>query len=235
MTSKQVALSTASIAAMSLAQLQTLHSEMAATADDLGFKIPDNLLVEFETQEAGSMICDELNAKIEAFRAGIDEGDSKEPSSASGQKPLAPEGNKEDSAPVPKAPKKPKNSSASKVPASTTPKADKAPAQPKEASVATAKKAPAKKAAKKAAKKTASKAAPKNAASGDSKPRAKFDENHKVTFLPAENPCRAGSARFDRYELLRKGNGKTVKTLLGQGVPSATLANAVAKKIIKIG
>ncbi len=232
MTSKQAALTSASIAAMSLEQLQVLHSEMAATAGDLGFSIPDNLTVEFETQEAGIIICDELNAQIEKFRSGLDETRPGS-SSTDGQKPLA-EGDKgEDSAPA--SGKKPRSSAKkpkSDAPASTTPKPDKGKAEPKEAKMATAKKA-----AKKTAKKTVAKKAAKKTAApkGDSKPRIKFDENAKVTFVPAENPCRAGSARFDRYELLRKGSGKTVKTLLAQGVPSATLANAVAKKIIKIG
>lgn len=216
-----------------LESYQTLHAEMLATASDLGYSVPDNLATEFETAEAGEMICDELDAQIKKFREGLDETQSQETeevSSESGQEALA-SADEQEHTPAAPARKPPRKSSTKK------PKADKKAdaSQPKEAEVAAPKKTA--KTAAKPAKKTAAKApAAKKAASDNARtPRVTHDESHKITWLADGNPCRAGSARFDRYEKLRKCSGKTVKTALASGVPSATLTNAMAQKIIKIG
>jgi hypothetical protein len=48
------------------------------------------------------------------------------------------------------------------------------------------------------------------------------------------NPCRPGSGRHERYEAMRARSGATVEEMLGV-VPAATLRNASALGIIKMG
>ena len=79
------------------------------------------------------------------------------------------------------------------------------------------------------------KATPKKAAAKKSStPRTKFPPEAKITWVAKENPAREGSARYDRYEKLRKASGKTVDTAIKSGVPSATIANAQAAKVITV-
>jgi hypothetical protein len=59
-------------------QLQEEHSEMLATANDLGMKVPDDLTVDFDTWEAGNTVCSNLDALIRNFRAGLDASDEDE-------------------------------------------------------------------------------------------------------------------------------------------------------------
>jgi hypothetical protein len=108
-----------------------------------------------------------------------------------------------------------------------------------------AKTATAPRAAKKAApapKKTA--AAPKKAAkaapaaeSGEVR-SLKFSSDSKITWVgdkDGKNPFREGSGRHARTELLRKHNGKTVKTFLGNGGLTKTLIFCESEGYVKVG
>ena len=64
--------------------------------------------------------------------------------------------------------------------------------------------------------------------------RMKFRPDQVIEWVGDENPCRPGSGRYERVELLRKHNGKTVKKFLDAGGTSATLANNVNEGLIKI-
>jgi hypothetical protein len=209
-----------------LEQLQQEHSEMAATALDLGLELPAELLVDFDVSTVGERITKEIDKLIKAHRAGLDEPGSEESGSSSDEKPVATREKKGQRAPAKKAASK---KSTKAAPAESDP--------PKaEGVTGVAKKAVAKKAAKpakKAAKKVAKKAAK---AEGEARaPRSKFPSDAVVTWTAKDgNPCREGTARWDRYELLRKASGKTVEKVLAAGVPSATLINASAAKVISI-
>ncbi len=80
----------------------------------------------------------------------------------------------------------------------------------------------------------AKKAAPKN---GAAKPRAKFDDDAKITWIRKDEGtgAREGSGRDERRKLLRKFSGKTVGGFLKSGGLTATLANAVKDQTIRVG
>jgi hypothetical protein len=200
-----------------LEQLQQEQAEMIATAIDLGLELPQELMADFDVSTVGERITKDIDKLIKQFRAGLDEGGS--------EKPLA--------TPPEKVQKAPAKRAASKKQPKATPAKEVDP--PTEGDTTVAKKAVAKKAAKKPAKKAAKKVAKKVSADGVAKaPRSKFGADQVVTWIAKENPCREGSARHDRYEKLRKASGKTVEKVLAAGVPSATLINASAAKVIKI-
>lgn len=119
---------------MTIDELQNAHSNMLATASDLGFEPPESTLVEINDQEQGVVVCDELHAAIMKFRAGVDE-------------PLAPGKKRTQAAPASNKTKE------TKMTATETGK--KAPAKSKTSSKTPAKKAKAKAPAKKAKAKTA--------------------------------------------------------------------------------
>jgi len=216
---------------LNLLGLQDIHSQMLATASDLGYEPPEDVLVEIEDVDLGRVVCQRLHdaltehrermalatASGEAYK-GTQHGNDGEESSEKTAKRAA--GSK-------------KSKSKSK-PEATAPASNE-----KEDTVATTeKKAPAKKAAKKAPAKKAAKAAPaKKATKAEKAPkRTKIDETAKINWIrTAEgNGAREGTPRHERRELLRKHSGKTVKTWLAAGGEPATLKRAIADKDVKL-
>lgn len=229
---------------MSIDEQREAHSGMISTANDLGMTVPQALSIDFQTTDQGASICRALDSAILKFRASHPEPESG--SGEAGQKDTSEKGvakgdTEVQSARVPAPQEEPKKDRAKLMadqkaarlareassPA-VQPKPDKGTAKEKKtvAKKATAKKAAAKSSGKKAAK----------AASAPKAPRAgALDEAAKITWIgvKGENPYRG--EKKDRYELLRKGSGKTVKTLIAGGVPSETLRNAVKNKMVKLG
>lgn len=80
--------------------------------------------------------------------------------------------------------------------------------------------------------KTAKSSARKNV--GTRGPRTKFEPTAKISWTAKENPYRAGSGKFERVELLRKSNGKTVDTYLKNGGRGSTLNHCVKNKLAKV-
>lgn len=203
---------------MSLENLQIAHSEMCATAGDLKLKLKPVWTVDFDTVEGGVLACENIHAAIQLHQKKVAEGEGKEDTTAgkeAGKKPAS----VQDKMATQKAARLARDAANAAKPAT-----------PKKGVADTGEKVVAKK-AKKAAKKAAKPAAKKAAGSAT---RTKFPEDAKVTWVAKENPAREGSARFDRYEKLRKGSGKTVKALLASGVPSATIANAQSSKTVTV-
>jgi len=198
-----------------LEQLQQEQAEMIATAIDLGLELPAELMADFDVSTVGERVTKEIDKLIQAHRAGLDHKD---------EKALATPPEKAQKAPAKKAASK-KSTRAAPAEKSDPPKA--------EGDTSVAKKSVAKKA--KTAKKSAKKVVAKKAATGEARaPRSKFGGDQIVTWIAKENPCRKDTARWERYEKLRKASGKTVEKVLAAGVPSATLINASAAKVIKI-
>lgn len=195
-----------------LAALQELHSQMLATASDLAFEPPSEVLTEIETEEQGREICRLLHESLTAHH----------------QKVLAESGTESDNGPQ-HGKKTAKKKAADKKPAAKK-AADKPVAEEKaadnekEKSVATA---PKKAAAKKTAKKKPAKKASKKVAK-----RASIDEAAKIQWVRTKegNGAREGTPRHERRELLRKHSGKTVKTYLAAGGKAATLKRAIKDK-----
>jgi outer membrane biosynthesis protein TonB len=194
---------------MEVSALENIYSEMLATAHDLKFSVPDELLV--ETQDPAKLR-EVIPPLHEALKKHHDEVKNR---------PVA--------APKPiKTPAKAKTKTAADKPAAKEAKtrAAKKPAKTAEqkepeqetAMTATAKKTA--KTAKKTAKKGATAKGAKSAAGNARTPvgRSKF----------TENPGREGSGAHERLKNLQKFNGKTVgaflKSELGR---SSTLANCV--------
>lgn len=222
---------------MSVEELHQLYSDMLATANDLGFKVPDELLT--ETEDAGELreVCAKLDEAIKTFRAGLDAGDdtgkSKEeparPKKVNGgsKKVVAKKadpvvsGSTEKTAKPrvkPKAPKEKKPDTPASNEESTMAKTAKT----------TAKKAPAKKTAAKNVKKATAKKAVA------AKPRTTYPEKAKIKVLKDENPCREGTGRFARVATIFKFNGKLVSDYLKAGGKAASLKYSEAQDWIKI-
>jgi leucyl aminopeptidase (aminopeptidase T) len=200
-----------------LEQLQQEQAEMIATAIDLGLELPADLMVDFDVSTVGERITKDIDKLIKQFRAGLDQGGS--------EKALASPPEKAQKAPAKKAASKKSTKAAPAVTDPPRAEGDTTVAKPAKKATKAAKK-PAKKAAKKVTKK---------AATGEARaPRSKFAGDQVVTWIAKENPCRKDTARWERYEKLRKASGKTVEKVLAAGVPSATLINASAAKVITI-
>lgn len=215
------------LATMEITPLTELYTDMLATAHDIGYKVPDALLVETENP-------DELRKVIEPLDKGI----------------------KEFHAELLKAPVKPKATDTVKTASSHTLKASelkkpraakkaapKKPAEPaaqkgkKEKTMAKAAKTVAEpKAAKKVAKKVAKKAAAKKAASSNARVGvSRFTGDEKITLKIKDNPAREGSGKFERMANLMKHSGKTVKTFLASKLGrSSTLHNAAKAGYITV-
>lgn len=73
--------------AKSLGELQEIHSRLCAEADGLGLELPDNLTVDFDSQERGAEICVELGDLITKSRANTVAGGSDIGHKESGSKP----------------------------------------------------------------------------------------------------------------------------------------------------
>ena len=61
---------------MNIEQLQEAHSDMLATAGDLGMEVPPELQVEFDDPAKGNVLCDKLHDAIEKFSKGLNEKDT---------------------------------------------------------------------------------------------------------------------------------------------------------------
>lgn len=64
-------------------------------------------------------------------------------------------------------------------------------------------------------------------------PRVAFDENAKISWAGKEIPFRG--EKKERYEVVRKHNGKTVKTFVANKGNTQTLRNAVKAKLASVG
>lgn len=223
---------------MSLEDLQTRHSEMCATAGDLGIEIPKDLTLEFDTQTAGEDICERVDALIQE---GIKRQETEKMRKAAKEKKAAARDKKKvapaegkaqaDGAVVPPPPEKKETKTPQQKMAEQ--KAARLARDSAKAAIE-GEKTVAKKAVKKgAAKKAVAKKKASNGASAGGT-RTKFPEDAKVTWTAKENPARKDTARWERYEKLRKASGKTVKAVLALGVPGATLINAKAAGTITI-
>lgn len=203
-----------------LADLQVMHSEMCATAHDMKLRVPQELSVELVTEVQGVPICEKLHAMIEEARQKtLASGDRK----AQGDSPKSRD--------VSSGPETTKKMAAQK--AARLAKGNTAPA--KSASAKKAKAATGEEPVVKAAKKkVVKKAAKKAATNGEKATRTKFAGDKIVKWIAKANPAREGSARHDRYAKLQKCTGKTVEACIKAGIPTATLANAEAAKVITI-
>lgn len=219
-------------------QLQEEHSEMLATAADLGMKVPEDMTAEFDTAEAGAVTCSNLDALIRKFREGLDEGGET-------KKVVAEDDVKKEDAEVEEVKSKvtaPKKGAVTKK--KTTKSTEAAPAKAAETSgedqmAKTAKKAPAKKAAKKkapakkAAKKAGGKAAAAKGSNGGGGTR--FAEDATIKWgAGKKNPAREGAGRYDRIEQVMKASGKTVKAFVASGGNPTTLRNCVNAKLCSV-
>lgn len=201
-----------------LEQLQEQHSEMCATAHDLGMTVPLELTTDFTSVEVGSTVVSNLDALIRKFREGLDEAEKV-------KNVLAEDDVKSDTV----------SPSSKKRTKKTTTKKDGAVPSTEQgvttvAKAATKKAAPKKGATKKAAKKSAAKT---NGTNGTKRPA--FDDGAKIAWgAGKENPAREGTGRHDRIEAVRKANGKTVKTFIAAKGNPTTLKNCVAAKLCTV-
>lgn len=211
-----------------LEQLQETHSEMLATAHDLGLELPTELTLDFTDAGAGAAICSNIDALIRAHREGREvlAGDDDK-------------GHNATSAPQPKRTKKSSSGEASASPPKAKKASAKKPADKKSAGTNTEEKtdvakSPAKKsAAKKAAKKKSTANARTKAGGG--KQRATFAEDAKITATGKENPSSLDSGKGQRIANVLKHNGKTVKTYLSTGKGKrGTLGWCVANGLVKV-
>jgi hypothetical protein len=207
------------MAKKTLEELQEQHTEMLASAHDIGLEVPEELRAEFTDEKAGVAICNALDKLIKENVAEDDEGE---------------EGAEAAPPPKAKAPRKAK----AKVAAVTTVDEDEIKETKVKAKKAVAKKTTAKKAVAKKAKKTVA-AAKKNgngkaaAANGNGKGRSRFDEDAKIQWVGEEIPGREGTGRYQRIENVKKHGGKTVATYLKSG-PSKTLRWCVNNGLAKV-
>jgi hypothetical protein len=190
-----------------------LYSEMLATAHDIGYKVPDEQLIETEDASKLREVIPPLHEGIKAFHAQAQaEANTKKARAAAPAETPEPIVKKARAKKT--APKKPGKPPVQKDVTKETNMA-----------AATAKKvAPKKSAAKKAApaKKAAKKASSENA-------RTRLDDNAKIVWKADSVPGREGSGVFERLSLLKKNNGKTVATFVKAGGRTSTVHKAKAK------
>jgi hypothetical protein len=203
----------AGLAAMDIDGVTNLYSEMLATAHDLGYKVPDELLIETEDPEQLKVVISPLHEGIKTFHAAKIAKDKEKKAAA-------------------KADARTTKKSVAKKPAKTAAQKDVS----KETNMATAtanKAAPAKKAAKaakKAGKKAGKKAATANARKAAGGGATRFEGTEVISVKFKDVPGRAGSAVHDRLSNLAKFNGKTVDAFLKSSLgKSSTLHKAKAK------
>jgi hypothetical protein len=183
-----------------------IYTEMLATAHDIGYKVPDELLIETENP-------DELRKVIVPLHEGIVKFHAEKPATE-------------------KVGNSPAKKSAAKKPAK--PAKQKGAKQETEME-ATAKKAAKAKTPKKAAKKAVAKAGKKAASDNARVGVGRFTGDEVITVKAKTNPAREGSAKHERVANLMKHHGKTVKTFLGSKLGrSSTLHNAKKAGIITI-
>ena len=206
-----------------LEELQEDHSQMLATAVDLGIELPEELKADFTDAGAGATICSNLDALIRAHQTGRETA-----------KPLAEDDDKSDtdvsSKPKSASKKKPKAAAKAATTEKPRPSGTAKKAAPKDSGSQQQEKPVAKTAAKKA---TAKKAAKKKATGNARKAVAAFDEKAKITKTGKDNPAREGSGKFDRIANVLAHNGKTVGTYLTKG-KVGTLRWCVNKGLVKV-
>lgn len=202
-------------------EVTNLYTDILATAHDIGYKVPDEHLIETEDPDELRKVIVPLHEGLKSFHA---EQAKAKPAK---EKVVTPKRDTAKKA-VPKKPaRKAAQKDVSKENAMSTATAT------KKASAAAPKKAA--KSAKKAAPKkgAAKKAAASNARTGVGVSRFTGDE--VITVKAKTNPAREGSAKFERMANLMKHNGKKVKdflkTKLGR---SSTLHNASKAGYISI-
>jgi hypothetical protein len=216
-----------------LEQLQEEHSEMCATAADLGMTVPKDLTTDFDSVEVGATVVANLDALIRKFREGLDEedagGDEPQNDLAVDDAEVQTKAPKKTAAKKPKAKKVQVASDSKKELESDTNNEENTVAKKAAKKVGGAKKVAGKtKAAKKAG------ATKKKNGSATKTARTKFPEDANITWTGKENPAREGKGRFDRIEAVRKASGKTVKTFLASGGNPTTLKNCVAAKLATV-
>jgi len=195
-----------------LEQVQETHSEMLATANDMGLEVPEELRDTFTDAKAGVAICKALDKIIKEKVAESEE-------------PVNTEEAAEEAAPTEEA----KETKVKKAKAVKTPKsAVLNPAKKKAASAAKALKAKGKSAVKKAVK---AKAKTNGAAK-----RPGLESDAKVVWAKdKEVPGREGSARWKRIAHVQKSSGKTVAECLKANVArSGTLRWCIANGFAKV-
>ena len=217
-------------AAMGIEGLQEIYSEMLATAADLGFTVPEELTVDFDTTTVGLEICEKLHEAITKFSAGLDASDEK----AAEKKALANGGETGHVDPVSKKAGGKKKSAGASTKKAATPAATndvKEKTMTKTATkTATKTTAPKKTAAKKAAggKKAATTSArtPVKKTGGGAATGARALKATGVIHVKTKdntNPCREGSGKHERVAQIFKFNGKTVEQATKAGVRLASL------------
>lgn len=217
---------------MGLDQLHETYSEMLATAHDIGYKVPDDQLVETDDDNVLRAVIEKLHPAIVDYAATAERPtETAQPTRAK----KAPRAAKKAATTV--------KASATKKVASKSPKKQAKDAEQKGEDVKestnmatntakkTAKKATAKKAAK-GAKKGATKKAAANARTPVA--RSKFKPEATINVKIKENPAREGSGRHDRIQNLMKHNGKTVEQFLKSGGKSGTLNYSVEQGWITV-
>jgi hypothetical protein len=191
---------------MEITPLTELYTDMLATAHDIGYKVPDELLVETENP-------DELRKVIEPLDKGIKEFHAE---AAKAKPAVVKKVTVAKKATITKAaPKKPAEPAVQKgKKEKTMAKAAKAAAEPK--------------ASKKAAKKSVAKKASKKAASSNARVGvSRFTGDEVITLKIKENPAKKGSGKYDRMANLMKHGGKKVSQFLKSSLGrSSTLHNA---------
>lgn len=187
-----------------------LYSEMLATAHDLGYKVPDEQLIETEDPDALKRVIPPLHEGLVAHHA-IVKADAEKKEAAAAKKAAKPiklikvPKDKEPATP----PTKPAKKVAQKAPKEKTKMAKTAKVAAPAAKKA-AKAAPAKKAAKKAAKKGAAKKAAGANARTSVGFRNPFGENAVIKVLNKDTGIKDGSERARRVAAVFKYSNKKV-------------------------
>jgi membrane protein involved in colicin uptake len=187
-----------------------LYSEMLATAHDIGYKVPDDQLIESEDPA-------KLKAAIPALHAGIIKAHAeakKRPATEFAPTTESAHSIKASELKGGKAKAKPKKEKAPKKPAKSAVQKEPDEVESKTMATATAKKAakkaPAKKAAKAAPAKADKKAAKANARTAAGATRNPFGDNAVIKVLNKETGVSADSERGKRIAVVFKYNGKKV-------------------------
>lgn len=215
-----------------------LYSDLLNTATDLNCKIPDELLVETDSVEELRSVCTKVHETILAFRrAAAEDGAAagKKKVNPAAKKSVAKGGEPVVGDPTTAKAAKPAGKK-SRAPKETKPEVPASTSNEESTMAKTAKKVPAKKAAKAPVKKTAAKNTKKATAkkATPAKTRSSFADNAKIKVLAGENPCRAGTGRFDRVAKIFKFDGKPVADFIKAGGKAASLNYSVGAGWIKI-
>jgi len=185
----------------------SLYSEILATAHDIGYKVPDQQLIETEDATKLRAVMPALHEGLIKFHAAAKaDAARKAAEAAKAPKPVKKTAAKKA---VTTAPTKPVKKTAQKG-ASTTEKTAMA---TEKAVKAPAKKAVAKKAAKAPAKKAVAKKGAKKAATANARTpvvKNQFGEKAVIKVLTKENPARADTERGKRIAVVYKYHGKKV-------------------------